>query len=443
MKRKLISAMLIAALTITAVGCGSNGNNGNDETQTSAPTETNNTQDISSEDYGVIPEVSLAFATEPYPDHTVPYIGVEKDFFKDVGITLEKVDSIDASSVPAVLASGQYDFASGAPSLFIPSMNDADFTTFTFTNMFLGYCLMGPEDATSYEEFIAQGMDRQEAIDATMAQLNGQVFTYPSESAIQAFVQSIFSVSSTSIDDIDTEVIDDDNGVALMLSGEAQYKVGGVPATATLASKGFKSVISAKDLIADAEATDESEEIRSVFQNGWTTTKAFYDDNHETILRLASVAFRICQYVNDNPADAAAIHVNYCNELAGTNFTAEEIEGLYISEIPLYTFEMQKEWFDDKANPFYYSYTVDSTIHMYEDEGIFEEGQYTADDIISADDIYAELTQYKAQADENFAKLEGASGEAAELYEKAKAQYDIFDYYDAAIFSDQALTLME
>ncbi|QEK19005.1 hypothetical protein LAJLEIBI_03036 [[Clostridium] hylemonae DSM 15053] len=27
-----------------------------------------------------IPQVSLKFATEPYPDHTVPYVGIEKSF---------------------------------------------------------------------------------------------------------------------------------------------------------------------------------------------------------------------------------------------------------------------------------------------------------------------------------------------------------------------------
>ena len=104
---------------------------------------------------------------------------------------------------------------------------------------------------------------------------------------------------------------------------------------------------------------------------------------------------------------------------------------------------MQSEWFNDTSNPLYYSYTVDSTIKMYEQEGVLPEGKYTADDIVSADDVYKELSEYKTEAEDNLKKLEGASGDAAEIAKKAQKQYDIYDYYDAAVFSEQALSLMK
>ena len=433
MKKRMLSILLMCVLTVGMLaGCGGNKT---DNSGTSAS--------VNPEDYGTIPEVSLSFATEPYPDHTVPYIGIEQNYFEDVGIKLKTVDAIDADKLPSVLESGQYDFASGAPSLFIPSMQEGDVTTFVYSNLFLGYCLMGPSDAKSYDDFIAEGKSSSEAIQACMQQLKGKTFTYPSESAIQAFIQTIFNEGNVNIDDIDTVIVSDDNGVALMLSGDAQYKVGAVPATATLTSDGFKCILSAKNLVESAEASADNENIRSVFQNGWTTTKKFYDKNHETILRLASVCFRINQYVCDEPENAAAIHVQYLNKLAGTSFTEEQVVGLYKSEIPLYSFDMQSEWFNDTSNPLYYSYTVDSTIKMYEQEGVLPEGKYTADDIVSADDVYKELSEYKTEAEDNLKKLEGASGDAAEIAKKAQKQYDIYDYYDAAVFSEQALSLMK
>ena len=114
------------------------------------------TGDADTVEYGTIPQVSLKFATEPYPDHTIPYIAVSQGWFEDVGITLSQVDSVDADKLPSVMVAGSYDFASGAPSLFIPSMRQANFTTFCFSNLFLGYSIMAPAGTKTYGDFIAR-----------------------------------------------------------------------------------------------------------------------------------------------------------------------------------------------------------------------------------------------------------------------------------------------
>lgn len=386
-----------------------------------------------------IPKVSLKFATEPYPDHTVPYVGIEKGFFEEVGIDLETVDAIDADKVPSVLVAGTYDFASGAPSLFIPSMGQGEFTTFAFSNLFLGYSVMAPEGTKTYSDFVAEGKSGEEAIKAAMEQMKGKTFTYPSESAIKPFIDLCFQKAGMTLDDVKNEVIDDSNGVALMLAGRADFKVGGVPSAATLASNGFVPILSAKDIVESAEASVDSEEVRSILHNGWTATKKWADENHDTVLRLASVCFRINQFVNDNPEEAAKIHVNFVNSLAGTEFSEEEVQGLYSTSIPLYTWEMQTPWFEDKEDPLYWEYEVGSTLKMYESEGLFKEGEFKPSDIVSADSIFAELKELKAQAEENLSKLEGAEGTAAELKEKAEHQYSIFNYLDAKNFSEQAL----
>ncbi len=388
---------------------------------------------------GEIPKVKLKFATEPYPDHTVPYIGIEQKFFEDVGIELETVDSIDADKVPSVLVAGTYDFASGAPSLFIPSMGQGEFTTFAFSNLFLGYSVMAPEGTKTYSDFVDEGMSGEEAIKAALGQMKGKIFTYPSESAIKPFIDLCFQKAGMTLDDVENEVIDDSNGVALMLSGRADFKVGGVPSAATLASNGFVPILSAKDIVESAEASIDSEEVRSILHNGWTTTKKWADENHDTVLRLASVCFRINQYVNDNPEDAAKIHVNYVNSLAGTEFSEEEVQGLYSTSIPLYTWEMQVPWFEDEGDPLYWEYEIGSTLKMYESEGLFKEEEYKPSDIVSADGVYKELKELKTQAEENLEKLSDVEGEAAELKEKAEYQYSIFNYLDAKNFSEQAL----
>lgn len=426
MTRIMICLLMIAAMTLA--GCSGSG----DKNKSTSGTPESG-----------IPEVSLRFATEPYPDHTVPYVGIEKKFFEDVGITLEKVDAIDADKVPSVLIAGNYDFASGAPSLFIPSMGQGDFTTFAFSNLFLGYSVMAPEGTKTYSDFVGEGMSGEEAIKATLEQMRGKVFTYPSESAIKPFIDLCFQKAGMTLDDMENEVIDDSNGVALMLAGRADFKVGGVPAAATLSSKGFVPILSAKDIVETAEPTADSKEVRSILHNGWTATEKWAEENHDTVLRLASVCYRLNEYVNDNPEDAAKIHVNYVNQLAGTEFTEEEVQGLYKTSIPLYSWDMQEPWFEDKEDPLYWEYEIGSTIKMYEEEGLFKSGEYSPSDIVSAGRIFAELKELRAQADKNLEKLDGAEGTALELKEKAEHQYSIFNYLDAKNFSEQALKEMK
>lgn len=143
--------------------------------------------------------------------------------------------------------------------------------------------------------------------------------------------------------------------------------------------------------------------------------------------------------MNDNPEDAAKIHVNYVNSLAGTEFSEEEVQGLYSTSIPLYTWEMQVPWFEDEGDPLYWEYEIGSTLKMYESEGLFKEEEYKPSDIVSADGVYKELKELKTQAEENLEKLSDVEGEAAELKEKAEYQYSIFNYLDAKNFSEQAL----
>lgn len=423
---KILCLAIALALLFSCIGC-----------QSDSPPQKKDT-----EEPGTIPQVSLRFATEPYPDHTIPYIAIDKNWFADVGITLSQVDCIDADKLPAVMTAGSYDFASGAPTLFIPSMNQGKFTTFCFSNLFLGYSVMAPAGTKTYAEFRAEGMSASDAIVAAMAQMKDKTFTYPSESALKPFIDLCLEKGGLTMDDFKSEVLNDSNGVALMLAGRAQFKVGGVPATATLASNGFVPILSAADIVSAAEASVDSIEIRSILHNGWTTTKKFAEDNHDTILRLASVCFRMNQFVHDNPSESAAIHINYLNSLAGTNFTVKEIEGLYSAVLPLYTFDMQKDWMENTDDPLYWEYEIGSTIKMYEEQGIFDVGKYSPNDIVSANSVYAELKQLKAAADKNLAQLKTVDGKVADLKKKAEYQYSIFNFLDAERISAQALSMI-
>lgn len=387
-----------------------------------------------------IPVVAVNFGVEPYPPHTDAIIGIEQGWFDEVGIDLD-YKNVQADQVAPLLISGSVDVASAAPALLIPSMKQADFDSFVFGDIFQAYAIMGQPNAgyQTYSDFIDQGQEPREALASAMAQLKGRVFTYPAEAAIKPFIQLLFDRGGLTLEETTTEIQNDSNGVALMLSGRADFEIGGLPARITLEQNGFVPIVTAADLADAATASPDSEELRSITHVGWSATQKWADENHDTVLRLASVKFRIVQYMVDHPDDAIALHLPFLNELAGSELTAEDLKVIYEKLDPSYTFEQQAPWFTDTDDAFYWSYEIDSIISSYVEQGLFSEGEFAAADISSADKVYLELEDYRQQAEADIATLADATGEAADLRDAAQHYYEIFDFLDAARYAAAAV----
>ena len=383
-----------------------------------------------------IPQVTVNFGMEPYPPHTDAIIGIEKGWFKEVGIDLQW-KNVQADQVAPLLISKSVDVASAAPALLIPSMKQAKFDSFVFGDIFQAYAIMAQPNAgyKSYKDFVAEGLAPADALKAAMQQLKGKVFTYPAEAAIKPFIQLLFDRGDLALEDTLTEVQPDPNGVALMLSGRADFEIGGLPARISLEQQGFKQIVSAADLASAASASPDSEELRSITHVGWTTTQDYAAANHDTLLRLAGVKFRIVQFQQEHMDDAIAIHLPFLNKLAGSTLKPEELKVIYTKLDPGYTFEQQSSWFNDPKDPFFWSYEIDSIIKSYEQQGLFQPGEYKASDISSTDKIYQELDGYRKQAEADIATLKDATGTAAELRDAAQKQFDAFNFLDASRYA--------
>src|SRR5262249_47675742 len=138
---------------------------------------------------------------------------------------------------------------------------------------------------------------------------------------IKGFIDLSMQKGGITLGDLDAVgAPDDSSNVALMQAKRADFQVGGVPSRLTLEQAGFKPILTSGDLAAYAKPSADSVELRAVFQDGWLATDKWINDNYETALRIASVGFRINQFIADHPDDAAAIHTPYLNSVAGTNF---------------------------------------------------------------------------------------------------------------------------
>ena len=303
-----------------------------------------------------IPQVQVRYAHLPYFDHSQAIIGLKQGWFKELGITYVPNDIgivVTAEDAPAVFASGRLDVMSSPIGLMLPAAKTLPpFKMFFYGDIFQGYAIMSQPDEhdKSFQEFLHEGKTPDEAFKLTMAQLKGKRFAFPTEAAIKGFIDIALRKGGMTLSDVDAVgAPGDPANVALMQAKRADFQVGGVPSRMTLQIAGFKPILTSGDLAAYATASADSEELRAVFHDGWIATDAWINNNYDTVLRIASVGFRINQFIHDHPDEAAAIHTPFLNSIAGTHFENSVAKVAYDSLDPFWTFDQQAGWIlDDK-----------------------------------------------------------------------------------------------
>ena len=396
-----------------------------------------------------IPQVQVRYAHAPYFDHSQAIIGLKQGWFKEVGITYVPNGTgitVTAEDAPAVFASGRLDVMSSSIGLMMPAAKTLPpFKMFFYGDIFQGYAIMSQSDEhdKSFQEFLAEGKTPDEAYKLTLAQLKGKRFAYPAEAAIKGFIEQALKKGGLTMSDFDSVgAPGDPANVALMQAKRAEFQVGGVPSRMTLQIAGFKPIITSGDLASYATASADSEELRAVFHDGWIATDSWISANYETVLRIASVGFRINQFIAEHPDDAAAIHTPFLNSIAGTTFENGVAKVAYGGLDPFWTFDKQEGWLLDDKNPLNGKYVIGATIKIYEEKGLFKPGEFTADNFSIAPKVYKDLLAYKSKTDGLLEKIGASpSGTAAPLVDQAKHFYAAFDFLDAFRFASAAAGL--
>ncbi len=251
-------------------------------------------------------------------------------------------------------------------------------------------------------------------------------FAFPTEAAIKGFIDLAIKKGGMSLTNVDAVGAPDDAAnVALMEAGRADFQVGSVPSRMTLQIAGFEPILTSGDIAAYASATADSIELRAAFHDGWLATDEWIEANYETVLCLASVGFRVNQYINDHPDMAAAVHTPFLNRVAGTTFEDSVANVAYTSLDPFWTFDAQTGWIVDETNPLNAQHAIGSAIKVYEEQGLFSEGEFAWDNFTLAHKVYADLLDRRNRAEALIAELDGKelSENASDLLAKAKAGY--------------------
>jgi NitT/TauT family transport system substrate-binding protein len=389
-----------------------------------------------------IPVKTAKFANLPYADHTYSSIGVAKGWFKEVGIDLQ-ADTIKIEDAVPSLESGAYDAVSVPPGVLFSAYDTAqDLCTFVFGDLFQGFAIMAQPGRgyKTYTDLRSAGLSHVDAIRTVIGQMKGRTFAYPTENAIKPFIDLALRQGGLTRHDVKSLVLDDPLAVNAMRNKQADFQVGGVPSRIALQKEGFVPILSSLDLAKAAKPSPDSKELASILQNGWAMKKERYRNDQPFALRLASVSFRIMKYMMTNRDDAVSIHMAYLSKVTGQKFTEEDGRIIYDYLDPFVTFEDQKPWFHDPANPLYYLNVNGANLNSFITDKIYKKTPPTVDDVIFADDTYRELERLKSASDALFDKLGNqSSGSIGRRVAVAKRFYDAYDYYDAERLASAAL----
>jgi hypothetical protein len=383
-----------------------------------------------------IPEVSVTFGMRPYADNTFYVIGIEKGWFDDVGITIKPEPyglKTTENQWVSILLNRQVDINTATCSILLPSYKSTDqlkcagFAVTFFGSVMLANPKLGLKTVREYAE---SGASFDEALRQALTPLVGETVYVPATVSEKEFNEVPFELAGLELPNYVT--MDDSQMLLLAKSERLDFMhPGGAPIAQTLLDAGWTPVYDTGQLLEFGPGGVDSPLEPLVFNNGWASTTDYVNNNQTTMMRFASVVFRIFDALEEDPS-LYGVYSPYLNSVAGTSLDADGVRRTVENLDPFVPFEEQTKYFVDKDSPEYYGNSMGALIKSLEESGTIPSG-ITSDEVIWAAPMYHEMVDYKEKAEALFEQAEGEQlGEAKQqLLDQARQYYDWYDFLDA------------
>jgi hypothetical protein len=402
------------------------------------------------EQYGVgIPQEVVNIGLLPYADNSMLAVGMAKDWFEEVGITVgpEKFASVADDQAVPLLLNGNFDVTSaygpnsvrnaeGAPSLKV----------FNFIDVTSGLAILAAPGSgkASVSDLMGDGASFEDAATSVMGDMAGQRFATDDTAAHRNFLEAVYQIGNFSQDNFgQVDVVDDSQILLLARGGQLDYaKPAGAAQTAELLQAGWYPVIGLQDLIANLPAGDPRA-VSGLGHVGHMADEKWIEENHDTMLRVSSVAFRIVDAlladIENNTTEATEPIVPVLESAASIDTSAEALKITFEKIGPFASFEDQADWWLNTESPYYYKATYNQQVKAAQDAGVITNPDLDASDFIIADDVYTELLDYKEKYEAMLPQAAGLTGDQAKLAELAATQYEHRNYLDASRIIEAAV----
>ena len=332
-----------------------------------------------------------------------------------------------------LLLNHQVDIDSATCSVLLPAYKTTDqlkcvgFAVTFYGSVMLANPKLGLKPLTDY---MTPGVTLKEGLAKSLAPLVGKKVYVPAAISDKVFTELPFKLAGLPLPDYVT--MEDPQMLLLAKSGRVDFvHPNGAPIAQTLLDAGWTPVYDIGQLVKVGPGGVDSPLEPLVFNNGWAATADYVDAHKTTMIRFASVVYRIFDALKKDPS-LFAVYTPYLNSVAGTSLDADGVKRTVLNLDPFVTFDEQAKYFVDKASPEYYGNSMGALIKSLESTKSIPTG-ITADEVEWAAPMYLEMLDYKNKTDALFekAKMAEPTGDKKALLDKAHQYYAWFDFLDA------------
>ncbi|MDL5054615.1 ABC transporter substrate-binding protein [Oscillatoria laete-virens NRMC-F 0139] len=283
--------------------------------------------------------IQVRYGVSPFQDTLLPVLGQEMGWYEEEGLDVEFV-ILGWTEVQEALAAGQVDVAINNETSVIATHQNFNFVYWYGFNIFTeGAALMGRPEFKTADEFEAEGMTREEAIQAAVEQLRDRtVVTTGNTDMEQAVLTAATNAGLEAGTDFEVIDLNPDEGLAAFLSGTGDFYLGGIPQRTRLTQEGMKAIVTGPELAPPPI-------------NGIITTPAYAEENQDVMLKLLRVWFRIVNYTQENTEEAGQMILDILNAQTGANMTVDNFVTFWqnYEHFPLNPAEIQRDILDPEG----------------------------------------------------------------------------------------------
>jgi hypothetical protein len=383
-----------------------------------------------------IPAATIKFGMRPYADNTFYVIGMKKGWFKDVGISFEPAPyglKANDSNVTTLLLNGQLDIISEYCPLMLPTYKASKaLKCIAFTDTFLANAILANPalHLKSFKDYIAEGMNFEQAIHAALAPLDGKTLVGAPELSDRPFEEGLEKFSGVHWK---LEVLDDSKSLVLAKSGREDFvNPEGAPIVYTLRQAGWTDLVDIADLFKYGPGGPDSPVEPLIAVVGVGANGNYVNTHQNTVLRFLSVVWRVIDEVKKDPS-LFELQAPFLNSMAGTSLDGKGVQSTVEILDPFTPFEEDAAYYEDPKAALYYRNVWGAVIANFEGHGIMPKGAVTPDEIVWGSAIWHQMVDYRSRTDALLQTLaeKKLEGDKQALTEHAKQLYAWRDYLDA------------
>jgi ABC-type nitrate/sulfonate/bicarbonate transport system substrate-binding protein len=281
----------------------------------------------------------------PFFDYQFFAVAQKFGWDKELGIVFKDTWLTQSGPAMQALANGSIDVAGSCIVCNYPFYESIpELRNFMTVNQFKGFVVIGRKDSSkSYEEFLKELGDPEQAKLATIKQFKGKTFPIY-EANYLPLLTAVLEQGNLKVGDVTTINFADDEKAALAaIGGEGDFYMGGLPSEINLLMNHpdeFK-------LIGGAEILGPA----GLWYSNITATEKWLNTNEEAALRLMAMAYRYNRYVREDIGKVMPIIVEAMNAHSGVATTESDLKFIFDQFLDFRTYQQDAETtYSPKAN---------------------------------------------------------------------------------------------